>query len=109
MNFDKLMTDFEQFTKSETDILSYSSINDDYKNFLDAKEDDLSRQFMEEVNFQTNTRGIKIRGCFPTQQEAELRCRMIREVDPNHDIGVCPVGMWVPMNPAAYKRVELSI
>jgi len=108
MNFDKLMVDFEQFTKSETETLSYSNINDDYKNFLDAKEDDLSRQFMEAVNFQTNTRGIKIRGCFPTQQEAELRCRMIREVDPNHDIGVCPVGMWVPMNPAAYKtgRVE---
>ena len=108
MNFDKLMADFEQFTKSETETLSYSTINDDYKNFLDAKEDDLSKQFMEEVNFQTNTRGIKIRGCFPTQQEAELRCRMIREVDPNHDIGVCPVGMWVPMNPAAYKtgRVE---
>ena len=108
MNFDKLMADFEQFTKSEAETLGYSKINDDYKNFLDAKEDDLSKQFMEEVNFQTNTRGIKIRGCFPTQQEAELRCRMIREVDPNHDIGVCPVGMWVPMNPSAYKtgRVE---
>ena len=108
MNFDKLMADFEQFTKSESETLSYSNISDDYKNFLDAKEDALSKQFNEEVHFQTNTRGIKIRGCFPTQQEAELRCRMIREVDPNHDIGVCPVGMWVPMNPAAYKtgRVE---
>ena len=108
MNFDKLMGDFEEFTKSESDTLTYSTISDDYKNFVDAKEEDIEKQFNENVHFQTNTRGIKIRGCFPTQQEAELRCRMLREVDPNHDIGVCPVGMWVPMNPAAYKtgRVE---
>jgi hypothetical protein len=108
MNFDKLMGDFEEFTKSESDTLAYSTISDDYKNFVDAKEGDIEKQFNENVHFQTNTRGIKIRGCFPTQQEAELRCRMLREVDPNHDIGVCPVGMWVPMNPAAYKtgRVE---
>jgi len=108
INFDKLMGDFEEFTKSESDTLTYSTISDDYKNFIDAKEEDIEKQFNENVHFQTNTRGIKIRGCFPTQQEAELRCRMLREVDPNHDIGVCPVGMWVPMNPAAYKtgRVE---
>ena len=108
MNFDKLMGDFEEFTKSESETLTYSTISDDYKNFVDAKEEDIGKKFNESVHFQTNTRGIKIRGCFPTQQEAELRCRMLREVDPNHDIGVCPVGMWVPMNPAAYKtgRVE---
>ena len=108
MKFDSLMADFEEFTKSESETLTYSTISDDYKNFIDAKEDDISKKFNEEVHFQTSTRGIKIRGCFPTQQEAELRCRMLREVDPNHDIGVCPVGMWVPMNPEAYKtgRVE---
>jgi len=108
MNFDKLMGDFEEFTKSESDTLTYSTISDDYKNFVDAKEEDIEKQFNENVHFQTNTRGIKIRGCFPTQQEAELRCRMLREVDPNHDIGVCPVGMWVPMNPAAYKTARVE-
>ena len=108
MDFDKIMEDFQEFTKSETETLTYSTIKDDYKNFLDAKEEELEKQFNEETNFQTNTRGIKIRGAFPSQQEAELRCRMLREVDPNHDIGVCPVGVWVPMNVAAYKsgRVE---
>jgi hypothetical protein len=108
LNFDKLVVDFEEFTKSEKDVATYSTIKDDYKNFLDAKEEDLTTKFSEENNFQTNTRGVKIRGSFPTQQEAELRCRMLREVDPNHDIGVCPVGMWVPVNPEAYKtgRVE---
>jgi len=45
---------------------------------------------------------------FGSQKEAELRCQMLREVDPNHDVFVGPVGLWVPFHPEAYKtgRVE---
>jgi hypothetical protein len=59
-------------------------------------------------NFQTCTRGVKIRGSYPTIEEAELRCKMLREIDPNHDILVGPVGLWMPWDPEAYKtgRVE---
>ena len=108
MNFDSLMDDFAEFTKSEEEELTYSKISDDWKNFLDAKEDALEKTFNEQVDFQTNTRGVKIRGSFPTLQEAELRAKMLREIDPHHDIGICPVGLWVPINPEAYKtgRVE---
>ena len=40
--------------------------------------------------------------------EAELRCKLLREVDPNHNVYVGPVGMWMPWDPEAYKtgRVE---
>ena len=33
---------------------------------------------------------------------------MLREVDPNHDVFVGPIGMWMPFHPEAYKtgRVE---
>ena len=33
---------------------------------------------------------------------------MLRQADPNHDVYVGPVGMWVPFHPEAYKtgRVE---
>jgi hypothetical protein len=49
-----------------------------------------------------------VRGVFATQGEAELRCKLLREIDPNHDIYVGQVGMWVPFHPEAYKtgRVE---
>ena len=49
-----------------------------------------------------------MRGVFGSQKEAELRCQMLREVDPNHDVFVGPVGLWVPFHPEAYKtgRVE---
>ncbi len=108
IDFDKIMADFDEFMKSEGDSLATTTIPDDYKNFIDAKEDDLQKAFDSQNQFQTNTRGLKVRGCYPTQEEAELRCRMLREVDPHHNILVGPVGMWVPWDPEAYRtgRVE---
>jgi hypothetical protein len=51
---------------------------------------------------------LKVRGVFNTQEEAEMRCKKLRDSDPNHDIFVGPVGMWIPWDPDAYKtgRVE---
>ena len=108
LDFDKLTTDFQEFTKDERDKLIATTIEDDYKNFLDEHEDRLDKEFGEKQDFQTSVRGIKVRGVFPTQQEAELRCKMLRQNDPNHDVYVGPVGVWVPFHPEAYKtgRVE---
>ena len=108
LNFDKVTDDFKEFVKTEKQTLTETPITDDYKNFLDSNEERLEKEFNEECNFQTNTRGLKIRGSFPSQQEAELRARMLREVDPHHDVYVGPVGLWMPWEPEAYKtgRVE---
>lgn len=111
LSFDKLTADFQEFTKEEGEGIratSASMIQDDYKTFLDNNEEELERKFVEKHEFQTSTRGIKVRGVFATQGEAELRCKLLREVDPNHDIYVGQVGMWVPFHPEAYKtgRVE---
>lgn len=108
LDFDKITADFQEFSKDEKDKLLTSTIDDDYKNFTDEHEDRLEKEFGEKHSFQTSTRGIKVRGVFPTQQEAELRCKMLRQNDPNHDVYVGPVGIWVPFHPEAYKtgRVE---
>ena len=109
ISFDKLTTDFQDFNKEEGAALAKAStISDDYKTFIDNNEELLDQQFGEQHNFQTSVRGIKVRGVFSTQGEAELRCKLLREVDPNHDIYVGQVGMWVPFHPEAYKtgRVE---
>lgn len=111
LSFDKLTADFQEFTKEEGETIRATSatlVSDDYKTFLDNNEDELEQKFGEKHEFQTSTRGIKVRGVFATQGEAELRCKLLREVDPNHDIYVGQVGMWVPFHPEAYKtgRVE---
>ena len=108
MSFDDLTNDFKEFVKEEKDTLSKTAMEDDYKTFLDNNEETLDKEFGIAHNFQTSTRGLKIRGSYPTMEEAELRCKMLREIDPNHDIMVGPVGMWMPWEPEAYKtgRVE---
>jgi hypothetical protein len=66
-------------------------------------EEKLEQEFNKKHEFQTSTRGVKIRGSFPTQEEAEFRCKMLREVDPAFDIYVGPVGQWLCWEPEAYK------
>ena len=108
IDFDSVMEDFQDFTMNEKDNLPKTNVTDDYKNFLDQNEERLEDEFNREFEFKTNVRGLKIRGVYSTQAEAEFRCKMLREVDPNHNVYVGPVGMWMPWEPEAYKtgRVE---
>ena len=108
LDFDSITQDLKSFVDEEKDNLLKTTIEDEYKNFLDEAEEKMESEFNIKHNFQTNTRGIKVRGSFPTQEEAELRCKILRESDPNHDVYVGPVGMWMPWEPDAYKtgRVE---
>jgi hypothetical protein len=108
LDFDSLSKDLKEFCKDEKDKLCISSLADDFKNYVDTNEAALDDKYNSLHKFQTSIRGLKIRGCYPTQEEAELRCKMLREIDPNHDVYVGPVGMWLPFHPESYKtgRVE---
>ncbi len=103
IDFNKVNEDFNDFVKEEKEYLIKNNIEDEYKNFLDRKEDDLLKEYNEKYNFQTNVRGLKVRGVFETIQEAEMRCKLLREIDPNHDIYVGQVGIWMPWHPESYK------
>lgn len=98
-----LKTDYEEFVKEEGSIIREGGVVDDYKNFLDMNEEKLEQEFNKKHDFQTSTRGVKIRGSFSTQEEAEIRCKLLREIDPAFDIFVGPVGQWLCWEPEAYK------
>ena len=108
LDFENLTKDLQEFTLEEKDKIQTTTVYDEYKTYIDNHEEVLETSFKEEHTFETSTRGLKVRGCFPTQQEAELRCKLLREIDPNHDVFVGPVGTWMPWDPEAYKtgRVE---
>ena len=108
LQFEEVMKDFETFVKEERATIINSSIEDDYKTFLDREEEDLEKKFNVKNNFQTSVRGFKARGNFSSQEEAEIRAKLLRETDPSFDVYVGPVGMWLPWEPEAYKtgRVE---
>jgi len=108
LKVDDVIADFNDFVKEEDSKLKSMPVDDDFKNFMDKNEEKLNEQFQRTHAFQTSVRGLKIRGVYPTQEEAEMRCKKVRELDPNHDIYVGPVGIWIPWDPDAYKtgRIE---
>lgn len=108
LNFEDVMQDYEGFVKEEREAIINSSIEDDYKTFLDKEEDELEKQFNIKHNFQTTVRGFKSRGHFASQEEAEMRAKLLREVDPSFDIFVGPVGTWLPWDPEAYKTGKVE-
>ena len=103
-----LHSDFKEFVTEENKQIKEYGIEDDYKNFIDKYEDKLNDEFNREHSFQTSVRGLKIRGVYNSQEEAEERCKNLRKTDSNHDIFVGPVGIWIPWDPDAYKtgRIE---
>ena len=108
LTFDDVTKDFQEFVKEERENIANSTFEDEYKTFLDNNEEDLEKKFGIKHNFQTCTRGLKVRGTYGSMEEAEIRCKMLREIDPSHDVFVGPVGMWMPWDPESYKtgRVE---
>jgi hypothetical protein len=102
---DNLIKDYNEFIKEEEKLIKASSqvVEDDYKNFIDKEEDRLNERFNKDNSFQTSVRGIKVRGSFPTQEEAEKNCKKLRQNDPSHDIYVAPCGVWLPWEPTYYK------
>ena len=108
LKLDDVMADMKDYVTEEKTHLKSYSVTSDFNNFMDKAEDKITEEFNRLNSFQTSVRGVKIRGSYSSQAEAELRAKKLREADPHHDIFVGPVGVWMPWDPDAYKtgRVE---
>jgi hypothetical protein len=108
IKMDDIMNDMKEYVTEEKNHLKSFSIENDFKNFMDKNDERLTEEFNKKHEFVTSVRGVKVRGAYSSQAEAELRCKKLRENDPHHDIFVGPVGVWMPWDPDAYKtgRVE---
>ena len=108
IKMDDIMNDMKEYVTEEKNHLKSFSIENDFKNFMDKNEERITDEFNKRHDFNTSVRGVKVRGAYSSQAEAELRCKKLRDNDPHHDIFVGPVGVWMPWDPDAYKtgRVE---
>jgi len=109
LSFDDLYANFQDFL-SDKDILEgfkQEKLKEAYDTFIEKNEEELEKEFSKLNKFHTSIRGIKVRGSFPTVEEAELRAKLLREIDPDHDIFVGPVGLWLPWDPDANKTEQV--
>lgn len=87
------------------------TIVDDYKTFKLENEISISDTYAKENNYQTNIRGVKVRGCYESLQEAQGRAEILKRKDNNKfNIYVGQVGCWCPWsaNPNDIESAEYS-
>ena len=83
--------------------LDQDSIVDKYKDFLYINEDKLEEEYNSENDFQTNVRGVKVRGTYSTLKEAQVKAARLQKSDPNFSVYIGQVGYWLPWNPRSDK------
>jgi hypothetical protein len=83
--------------KKENFIIN--DFNDKYSTYLSNNKVKLDEVFDSDNNFKTSIRGVKVRGVFATQKEAEIRSKVLQKLDKNFHVYVAPVGYWLPMDP----------
>ena len=87
-----------------------------WDDFLYEKQQELDSKYNDEVDFQTSTRGLKIRGTYSTYGEAKKRSNTIAKFDKNHHVYIGQVGYWLPWDPdpcelqdQEYQEKELNV
>lgn len=109
LKVEDVMSDYNDFIKEEEVKLKESSLDDEYKTFLEKNEDSLNEKFNKQHAFQTSVRGVKIRGVFNSDEEARQYAKeKIMKIDPNHNTHVGPVGIWMCWDPDAYKTGKIE-
>lgn len=104
------------FSENYDFVFDPKNLHQSYTNFIKDKEDVLTSEFDKENDFQTNVRGIKIRGVYDTLKEAEYRSTQLRKLENNKfSIYIAQVGCWCPWYPnpddvesQEYSETELN-
>ena len=81
-------------------LFNKKHMQEEYRYFLDEKNDELNNEFNQEVDFQTNVRGLKVRGSYDTLREAQVRSEVLKRKDNKHNIYIAQVGCWCPWDPS---------
>ena len=83
--------------------LEFNKVYEEYKDFTYKYNDNLQKDFDEQNKFQTNIRGIKVRGVYETKESAEKRAKKLQTLDADFHVFVGQVGFWLPWDPNADK------
>ena len=83
--------------------LKFQAVYEEYKDFTYKYSDNLQKDFDEQNKFQTNVRGLKVRGVYESKESAEKRAKKLQTLDSDFHVFVGQVGYWLPWDPQADK------
>ena len=86
-------------SQNEGSELTFAQFKEKYEDFSDLNEKTIQTEFDEICDFRTNVRGVKIRGVYDTQREANIRAQVLQKMDNSFHVYVGQVGYWLPWDP----------
>jgi hypothetical protein len=84
---------------------TYDQFKGRFEDFTYKFHDELEKEFSEKNEYRTSVRGVKIRGVYETQKEAEIKAKQLQKRDRTFHVFVGSVGQWLPWDPCA-DRVQ---
>ena len=105
---DKKLYTLYKFMKSKNKDMDieYEKFKDEYKNYSEDNEDEIQSEFDLLSDFQTNIRGVKVRGVYDSERAANIRAQVLQKMDSSFHVYVGQVGFWLPWEPSADKIQE---
>jgi hypothetical protein len=80
-------------------LFDAGDMNDEYKQFHANNFKELEEKYFAENDFRPTRYGLKVRGVYETQKEAQHRAMVLKKTDRKFHVYVGQVGMWLPWSP----------
>ena len=80
---------------------TYTEFKSKYDDFKYKYSDELTAAFEKVSDKKTSIRGVKVRGCYDSYDQAERRAKDLQRTDRSFHVFVGQVGYWLPWDPNA--------
>ena len=80
---------------------TYTEFKSKYDDFRYKYSDELNTAFDKVSDKKTSVRGVKVRGCYDSYDQAEKRAKALQRTDRSFHVFVGQVGYWLPWDPNA--------
>ena len=106
LHVDHLVEEFQQYVRKNTAEIKESTLQEDFETFIFKNGTKLEEEFFKMNEFHTTIRGIKVRGVFASEAEAQARAKRLQKSDPNFNIYLGAVGKWMAWEPDPNKVAD---
>ena len=108
VKIDELLKDAEEFGKVRDKEIKETDLEEQYQVFLLKHEKEVQERYDNTVSFRTNVRGVKVRRCFPTVEEAQIMAKVLQRKYPKDNLYIGKVGAWLPWDPSEHLMPEVE-
>lgn len=95
----KTTGDLEAHVKENLSDFRETAIVDSFEKYMFKNRQRLEDEFHKQKDFQTTMHGLKVRGVYSNQEQANARAKALNKKDPYFNVYVADVGEWLPWDP----------